>query len=248
MSNKQLFEQFISHQLLLISHIKSCKTSDKLSDIMMHKIFAIFCDKKNVLTLKDIDCMEHIQSIESIAYEIHIRTGGMLEIYSIYRAKMAVLLHNDDELLHIAVDFLQNRRNCSDPFCLGMNKFWMLYGAYFRYVTDFKRAKYCLQMALQVNPNDIFVISEYINLMRQYGKNRIATKYLNKLKQFDINWKNVDCARKNDIFRINQRKIHHVFDICNWCEEKGFDFKKCSKCKIVFYCSKKCQKLDWKQS
>ncbi len=33
-----------------------------------------------------------------------------------------------------------------------------------------------------------------------------------------------------------------------WCNLKSMtnEFRKCSQCKAVFYCSKKCQKLDWK--
>jgi hypothetical protein len=38
-------------------------------------------------------------------------------------------------------------------------------------------------------------------------------------------------------------KIH-----CRYCKvrEKEKRFKKCGKCKVIYYCSVECQKLDWK--
>lgn len=33
---------------------------------------------------------------------------------------------------------------------------------------------------------------------------------------------------------------------CTYCEKTGNDMKKCSRCKAVFYCSRTCQKLDWR--
>lgn len=33
---------------------------------------------------------------------------------------------------------------------------------------------------------------------------------------------------------------------CVWCKKEN-DLKRCSKCKLVDYCSVKCQKKDWKE-
>ncbi|KAK8084713.1 hypothetical protein PG997_005984 [Apiospora hydei] len=33
---------------------------------------------------------------------------------------------------------------------------------------------------------------------------------------------------------------------CNTCKKTGIDLKKCSKCQTTLYCSRDCQKADWK--
>mmetsp|Transcript_21531 Transcript_21531/g.44322 ORF Transcript_21531/g.44322 Transcript_21531/m.44322 type:complete len:659 (+) Transcript_21531:1353-3329(+) len=34
---------------------------------------------------------------------------------------------------------------------------------------------------------------------------------------------------------------------CNWCGRNGFEFKRCTKCKAVYYCDAVCQKGHWKK-
>jgi len=34
---------------------------------------------------------------------------------------------------------------------------------------------------------------------------------------------------------------------CKNCDKTGFDLRSCSRCKRVWYCSKECQKADWKK-
>ena len=53
---------------------------------------------------------------------------------------------------------------------------------------------------------------------------------------------------------INNESFSHTicntmtFKQCNWikCNKKNIKLRKCKKCKSVFYCSKQCQKDDWK--
>lgn len=42
------------------------------------------------------------------------------------------------------------------------------------------------------------------------------------------------------------RKIKY-HKICVNCETKSENMKKCSRCKVVYYCSSKCQRADWKK-
>eukprot|EP01084_Bolivina_argentea_P178660 308783_1 len=58
---------------------------------------------------------------------------------------------------------------------------------------------------------------------------------------------------------VNRNEIHHwrrsyakIYMSCSFCSrkqsknyEQGRKFKKCRKCKLSYYCNRKCQKLDW---
>ena len=41
--------------------------------------------------------------------------------------------------------------------------------------------------------------------------------------------------------------VNFVGKVCNQCGKSDVQLKACSKCKIVKYCSKKCQCADWKE-
>jgi hypothetical protein len=36
-------------------------------------------------------------------------------------------------------------------------------------------------------------------------------------------------------------------EMCDWCGTSSGSLKKCSLCKVMFYCSKECQKAHWKK-
>ena len=73
------------------------------------------------------------------------------------------------------------------------------------------------------------------------GKFKLSKKHLAKtkeLKKFKNNMMMLDIG--------NMDNDPYVFDMCHCCGLKRFDnMKKCSKCKSVYYCSRKCQKYDW---
>ena len=37
----------------------------------------------------------------------------------------------------------------------------------------------------------------------------------------------------------------HTGKLCNYCYKSNEQLRRCSKCKLVCYCSKTCQKADW---
>jgi len=59
--------------------------------------------------------------------------------------------------------------------------------------------------------------------------------------------KNVETKKnKENNPKSNLKKHKKTKKICERCKQSGFDFKRCSKCRIVYYCSAECQLGDWK--
>ncbi|XP_053406587.1 uncharacterized protein LOC123546263 [Mercenaria mercenaria] len=53
-----------------------------------------------------------------------------------------------------------------------------------------------------------------------------------------------DCEcfpKKND----EKLKMGDLDVSCHYCDRRGLDFRRCSRCKSVYYCTKVCQTLDW---
>ena len=69
-----------------------------------------------------------------------------------------------------------------------------------------------------------------------------------------VEYKNVKYKLRKKIYHdITGKKIQNKKDIakfrfCAYCKKINFNgtFAKCSRCCIVVYCTKKCQKKDWK--
>merc|ERR1711971_145770 len=79
-------------------------------------------------------------------------------------------------------------------------------------------------------------------------------------KEFLIGYKVLRCAYKlangyifpsfvNVNYLKKQRKYRRKYERmrCRHCDKHMVDLKCCSLCMKVVYCSKKCQKIDWKQ-
>ena len=49
------------------------------------------------------------------------------------------------------------------------------------------------------------------------------------------------------VIRQADRARMKLFHTCGFCKTGGREFKKCSVCKKVRYCSRECQKDDWKK-
>ncbi len=41
-------------------------------------------------------------------------------------------------------------------------------------------------------------------------------------------------------------KRERALEICAHCKEEKKKMKKCARCQVVYYCSRECQKKDWK--
>lgn len=57
------------------------------------------------------------------------------------------------------------------------------------------------------------------------------------------------CSKEyRKMIKSESKKINHEHKIvCAYCHVAGYKFRKCSKCGIIFYCSKECQIADWKK-
>jgi len=59
-------------------------------------------------------------------------------------------------------------------------------------------------------------------------------------------------SKKNKFIVFTKYFINNNIDIfcnkiCNYCHNENIELFKCASCKCVYYCSKKCQKQDWKE-
>ena len=104
---------------------------------------------------------------------------------------------------------------------------------------DYKMAKYFYQISLKEKINDRLTRYHYGILLRRMRKLKLSKKHLYKAKELKY-------ERQLNSMEYNGIKSDYIFDVCNCCGLKRSDgMKKCSKCKLVYYCSKKCQKYDW---
>lgn len=44
---------------------------------------------------------------------------------------------------------------------------------------------------------------------------------------------------------MTAERTNQPINICLNCFQTGYDFKRCSRCKIAYYCSQDCQRKDW---
>eukprot|EP01084_Bolivina_argentea_P275681 470214_1 len=160
---------------------------------------------------------------------------------------------------------------CADVMCSGVEKwfFWYMFGRYMHLmIKNYKQAKYSYQLAMNANKFEASTYFMYSVLMVEYGNFDLAVKYFKKSRklnhkikhlfinnqQFQVQRMLIE-GRRPDLRRdIAMERSVHLYDECNWikcwkkrirCNKKN-RFRKCSNCKVVFYCSIKCQKLDWK--
>eukprot|EP01084_Bolivina_argentea_P167901 291274_1 len=127
-----------------------------------------------------------------------------------------------------------------DPLYLAKWFFWLLYGNHIHFqVKNLKMAKYCYQIALDENPFDSWTYCLYGILLKQIGKYELSERKLQKAKSLN----GFIFEKMSQISDVYVRIL--IYNECNYCGTKGYDFKKCKRCKVVVYCDKKCQKYDW---
>eukprot|EP01083_Nonionella_stella_P009767 27999_1 len=138
-------------------------------------------------------------------------------------------------MVHQLIDTGYVNTNCN-PLCIGSWLHVFLYAKCVHYyVKDLRIANYLYQIVHKLNPFDALSYFDHSVLMYQVGKYEKYDKYRLKSK------------RLNDkIVRAIPKVLTGVYEFeCNYCFVRGNGFKKCSSCKVTFYCSRKCQKMDW---
>lgn len=75
---------------------------------------------------------------------------------------------------------------------------------------------------------------------------RIITGVVSEIVIKDV--KQFERANKllDDAFDIGTIKLPQSIYKCECCKKQGFGYQKCSACKDVYYCSKNCQVINWK--
>ena len=68
---------------------------------------------------------------------------------------------------------------------------------------------------------------------------------------YNIKMNDLFISKKDKFIVITKYFINYNRDIfcnkfCDYCHNENIELFKCGSCKCVYYCSKKCQKLDWK--
>jgi len=100
------------------------------------------------------------------------------------------------------------------------------------------------------------ILSTMFNCYIRLGRKQDAEKCLKQMKKLkpvdeeikffnsipDIFW-TINSNNESPKFERNLRQCAYFY--CENIESKKGEFKKCNACKVVYYCSKKCQKKHW---
>eukprot|EP01084_Bolivina_argentea_P188527 324529_1 len=156
----------------------------------------------------------------------------------------------------------------SDAVFIALMQFEMGYGSDLIYKMCFYFGKYFHYAAKNIHLAKFFysisisrtkfnqkepVYYNYAKLLYQMGKWKLSLKYWEKSK-------NLLFCRGNQSEYLQfknlmlSKQIEYQYSIyCTWCKTKqtstnSIVFKKCARCRSVIYCSKYCQKKDWKKS
>eukprot|EP01084_Bolivina_argentea_P100596 180569_1 len=125
---------------------------------------------------------------------------------------------------------------------------------YFK-VREHKIAYLLYGRALKYNKNDPVCHIEMAHVLYDCGKFEKALLHLEKAKELNkpIYVRYNASSTKDEIVAFqklnnNQDLNTNWLNSCNWCGKKTNSIRKCKQCKAAYYCSRKHQKLAWKQN
>lgn len=203
------------------------------------KKLKIHSNDKNKYNQTDIKC-------EKILNDLH----DLMRIYfivgdwdSLKRCAKLRSIHPNfkPELLDIAAEYLDNDDDEPIKTYKKLEVFWKY--AFIKSEVGDKFEDFHKQR------NAISDIVEYLHAIKNLGKKRTKIENENRPLKLKLPF------NKENIYKIlgkqeNQRTLRNIVTLqqCNWykCMKKDIKLKKCRQCMSVFYCSKLCQKKDWK--
>jgi hypothetical protein len=94
--------------------------------------------------------------------------------------------------------------------------------------------------------------TELLNISQKVPQTEVEymKKYITSLKEKGFMEADNNLFKMTDIgLRAFIVKLRYGNPICNFCHKKDNDMllSRCAKCKLVFYCSELCQKMDWNE-
>lgn len=75
----------------------------------------------------------------------------------------------------------------------------------------------------------------------------ISQLYLHSIDHIESQNNVLTMIRKHQNATSYMKYSNLIVNLCNNCEQHGVTTSACSRCKVVKYCCKKCQKNDWKK-
>lgn len=79
---------------------------------------------------------------------------------------------------------------------------------------------------------------------KMYASQNIISE--EKLETISYIYRTICSTECGKTFYKENRKDTNGLRICTYCKKTDLNMSKCAKCKISNYCSRECQKLDWK--
>ena len=263
--------------LLLKSQQRFDITEYKLESIRLlvelYKLYFIIHDNikqyrkqinHNGLKLINILLCTHFKLHKSYTSDVNKNNDNIEQLYHrksqkiIIRNLAVLLMHATHVYLEMGVKYINKAQIC-------IIRLMQMNATKTVYMPDWE-----LQQAATALSHVCYIVGDY-KQMNKIKKKHGLTQHFNKEQSMVSRYKKVkqhrernskknhNVCRKHenlicDMFRRVDGKFRLVLNMaefkqCNWtkCRKKDTVLKKCKKCESVMYCSKICQKKDWKQ-